>query len=58
MRTSPIPRSLDYIRTDDGLQKIVPNDIIWKNVIIIDRNGEKVPRSQSLIRRPADRDVW
>jgi small conductance mechanosensitive channel len=28
-----------YIRTDDGLQKIVPNDIIWKNVIINETAG-------------------
>jgi len=28
-----------YIRTDDGLQKIVPNDIIWKNVIINETTG-------------------
>jgi hypothetical protein len=28
-----------YIRTDDGLVKIVPNDNIWKNVIINETTG-------------------
>jgi Mechanosensitive ion channel len=28
-----------YIRTDDGLVKIVPNDNIWKNVIINQTTG-------------------
>jgi small-conductance mechanosensitive channel len=28
-----------YIRTDDGLVKIVPNDNIWKNVIVNQTTG-------------------
>ncbi len=28
-----------YIRTDDGLVKIVPNDNIWKNVIVNETTG-------------------
>lgn len=29
-----------YIQTEDGLQKIVPNDNIWKNVIVNQTTGE------------------
>ena len=28
-----------YIRTDDGLVKIVPNDNIWKSVIVNQTTG-------------------
>ena len=28
-----------HIRSDDGLQKIVPNDAIWHNVIINETTG-------------------
>jgi small conductance mechanosensitive channel len=35
-----------YIRTDDGLVKIVPNDTIWKNVIVNQTTGVvKAPSS-------------
>ena len=55
-----------YIRTDDGLVKIVPNDNIWKNVIVNQTTGVvKAPpssdakppeaKSEARVRRPQPR---